>query len=425
MLSTDLTTYRRQPDPAVLAGLEERDALALAEAITRTLPAAHAVARRLLGARDVEALLHATYDALWEEPPTDQTLERWVRVRTAELGVAELSERGTGPASPSVSVVVDGLPAARPSPDPAERRLAALDEAGLEALLSAHDLGIPAREQDRADAGTLLAEALVALAEPTAAEQPAAGAAAADGTLADHVLGLADRDQVPELDAAIASDPARSAAAQLLRRGKRRLEGLPPTPDLGARLLAAVLGGAGTPAPRRRATPSAASALDAPTPARPRPAPATTPRRGPAPETTAGGHMVTDSVEPHRGAAEGPDPAVGSDRAATQLSELFSASDDDEVVNGVLQGDGTAAQGDDTHASAPDDIAELGAEHDGDDGRVVAAYTSGEDDDEYAGSPRPARTGSSVVRLLGLVVLVLGGIALGLVLGRFLIELFQ
>jgi hypothetical protein len=30
-----------------------------------------------------------------------------------------------------------------------------------------------------------------------------------------------------------------------------------------------------------------------------------------------------------------------------------------------------------------------------------------------------------VVRLLGLVVLVLGGIALGLVLGRFLIELFQ
>lgn len=424
MLSTDLTTYRRQPDPAVLAGLEERDALALAEAITRTLPAAHAVARRLLPGREVEALVHATYTALWEEPPTDQPLERWVRVRTAELGVAELSERGAGPASPSVSAVVDGLAAARPSPDPAERRLAALDDAGLQALLRAHDLGVPARAQERADAGTLLAEALVALAEPTAAEQPAAATASADGTLADHILGLADLDQVGKLDAAIAADPARSAAAQLLRRGKRRLEGLPPTPDLGARLLAAVLSES-TPGRRRRAAPAAASALDAPSPVRPRPAPATTPHRGPSPKGPAEQPAPADATEPRSGVAAGPGPAVVPDPAATQLSDLFSKSDDDEVVNGVIQGDRTAEQpDDDAQPGDPKDIGELDEEHDTDDSRVVAAYTAGEDDED-AEAPRPARTSSSVVRLLGLVVLVLGGIALGLVLGRFLIELFQ
>jgi hypothetical protein len=94
-------------------------------------------------------------------------------------------------------------------------------------------------------------------------------------------------------------------------------------------------------------------------------------------------------------------------------------------VNGVIQGDRTAEQpDDDAQPGDPKDIGELDEEHDTDDSRVVAAYTAGEDDED-AEAPRPARTSSSVVRLLGLVVLVLGGIALGLVLGRFLIELFQ
>ncbi|MDQ3538998.1 MAG: hypothetical protein M3415_09425, partial [Actinomycetota bacterium] len=78
--------YRRADERGVVAGLRQRDPLALAEAYHRSVPAAYACARRLLGSSDdVEALLRTVYAELWASPPDGAGLEGWVRARCFDL----------------------------------------------------------------------------------------------------------------------------------------------------------------------------------------------------------------------------------------------------------------------------------------------------------------------------------------------------
>ncbi|MBA2528862.1 MAG: hypothetical protein H0V19_02685, partial [Euzebyales bacterium] len=83
MLPTDPPDHRRTTEAGLLAALRQRDPLALAEAYHRTVPAAYAVARRLLpGSAQVETLLRSLYADLWGNPPGDVALVGWVRRRT-------------------------------------------------------------------------------------------------------------------------------------------------------------------------------------------------------------------------------------------------------------------------------------------------------------------------------------------------------
>jgi hypothetical protein len=241
VLRTDLPSHRRSSEPELVTALLRRDPLALAELCSRTLPVAYAVARRLLPGAEVEALLLTVYADLWEEPPTGVPLERWIRGRTGELGLAELRESGRPPAAPSARTLSPDLP--EPSStylDTTERTLAALDPDDRLALLRAHDAGVPSAEQEGDDAGRALVRALLALADPSGGGAPT-DEPGPDGSVADWVLGLVASERAGVLEAEVAADAELTAHAQALRRGRRRIEGLPPTPDLGPRLVAAVL----------------------------------------------------------------------------------------------------------------------------------------------------------------------------------------
>ncbi len=98
MLRTDLPDHRRASEAELVAALRDRDPLALAEAYHRTIPAAHAGARRLLSrSAEVEALLRQVYAELWRSPPDADPLEGWIRSRTFELAVADLRDRAARP----------------------------------------------------------------------------------------------------------------------------------------------------------------------------------------------------------------------------------------------------------------------------------------------------------------------------------------
>lgn len=261
MLRTDLPDHRRATEEQLLAALTNRDPLALAEAYHRTIPAAHASARRLLsGSSEVEALLREVYAELWSSPPADAALEGWVRARCFNLAAEDLRERDAAPASPSLTALLPELP--RPEVrylDAAERALAELDDQQRKALLSAHDKGVPTQEQNTPDAGAALVGALLALAGP----EP--GAETVDAThcddipeIGDWVLGLLPPDRAAAVASQVNARPECAALAKALRRGRRRLEGLPPTPDMGQRVLVVVL--AGGPAP---AMPSVAPSVPA------------------------------------------------------------------------------------------------------------------------------------------------------------------
>jgi hypothetical protein len=242
VVRTDLPSHRRTGEAELVEALGRHDPLALAEVCSRTLPVAYAVGRRLLPAQEVDGLLLAVYEALWADGPGGLPLERWVRSRTAELGLAELRERGGAPAVPSVRAVAPELPEPSLSYlDTTERTLAALDARERVALLRAHDLGEPSGDQGE-DAGTALNRALRVLADPAEADADPEDVDP-DGRMADWVLGLLDPEVARVLEAEVAADPVRTARVQVLRRGRRRIEGLPPTPDLGPRLVAAVLSG--------------------------------------------------------------------------------------------------------------------------------------------------------------------------------------
>lgn len=230
--------HRRADDAALLAALRSRDLPALAECWQRTAPAAHAVARRLLGAaEDIEALLGEVYAELWASPPASGPLERWARARAFALGAKLLRTRGQGPSAPSCALLLPDLPPARrAATDPVERVIAELSPEAALALVRAHDAGIPASEQPDPRAPAGLEVALEALARQTV-EAGAESAPATPEPLGDMVLGLtgdtALRDQLAE--------PAMAERVRFLRRGRRRLEGLPPAPDLGPRVLLGVV----------------------------------------------------------------------------------------------------------------------------------------------------------------------------------------
>ena len=271
MLRTDLPDHRRATDSELLAALHRRDPLALAEAYHRTISAAHAVARRVLSSTvEVEAVLREVYAQLWAAPPDGAALEGWVRTRCFTTAADDLRERDTAPASPSLTLLLPELPRAEVRYlDAAERALAELDDGQRRVLLQAHDKGVTTEEQDTADAGAALVDALLALAGP----EP--GATAVDPQLCadlpllgDWVLGLLPPARADEVAAQVAARPECGAVAKALRRGRRRLEGLPPTPDMGQRVLVVVLAGAPAPVPAAAPAPAngtgqITSALDA------------------------------------------------------------------------------------------------------------------------------------------------------------------
>lgn len=235
-----MNDHRRSSDEALAAALGRREALALAEMVSRTLPVAHAVARRMVATAEIEPLLVELYADLWERPITDGVLEAQIRHRCYALARERLHESGAAPVSPSVRTLEPDLPESSQSYlDTTERMLAALDEQDRRVLLRAHDQGVPAVEQDVEDAPERLIRALRALGQGEEdTEHPAW-----DRRLGDWVLGLVPIDDGQTLDQLVRREPDREPLVRALRRGRRRVEGLPPAPDLAPRLVAVVLSG--------------------------------------------------------------------------------------------------------------------------------------------------------------------------------------
>ncbi|MGH8904312.1 MAG: RNA polymerase sigma factor [Egibacteraceae bacterium] len=246
MLLTELEDHRRSAEPILLDALQARDPLALAEIYHRTVPAAHACVRRLLSppAR-IEALLRTVYLELWENPPKDVPLEGWIRGRCFALAADDLRAHHTAPASPSAATLLPDLPAPDVRYlDAIERCLSELGERERMILLLAHDCGVDTAAQG-GDAAEALDLALLELAGPETSSADAAALRSdpcPDGLwMGDWVLGLVDHSIAQEFEAFVASRPGCAARARALRRGRRRLEGLPPTPDMGQRILVTVV----------------------------------------------------------------------------------------------------------------------------------------------------------------------------------------
>lgn len=267
LLHIERSDYRRSKEADLLSGLRSRDPLALAEAYHRTSPAAHACARRLLGnTPEAEALLHAVYAQLWTAPPETARLEGWVRSRCFRLGSDHLRERDQAPASPSLALLLPDLPTFEGvTRDPAEDVLAALPEEERRAVLLAHDQGLPTTAQDGSDPAGALDRGLMALAGPGEGAEEGSGQACADLVgMADWTLGLLEADHAARVARAVVDRRPCASRSRALRRGRRRLEGLPAAPDMGQRVLASVLGDLADapPVPGHRALPPATATAD-------------------------------------------------------------------------------------------------------------------------------------------------------------------
>nr|MBA2529740.1 class F sortase [Euzebyales bacterium] len=221
--------------------LHDRDALAFVEVYQRTAPAAHAVARRLLGRTGhVEAALRSVYSDLWLAPPCDGSLIRWVRGRCFAVAAADLRHRAAAPAEPSVATLLDDLPTPTVHHlTRAERCLADLSERGRRAVLLAHDAGVASADQPDPDAADLIEAGLLALADPDA--PPETRTPSGVEGLADWVLGLLPEADAAAVTAAIEGDRELAARTVALHSGRRRLEGLPASPITSQRVLADVL----------------------------------------------------------------------------------------------------------------------------------------------------------------------------------------
>lgn len=245
MVAANESDYRHSSEPELLAGLRAGHPLALAEAYHRTVAGVHAAARRLLGSpRDVEELLSSLYEQLWTEPPQEPPLEGWLRARSFSLGSASLRARGVAPASASLSPLLPDLPRPSVGSDALEQELAELDETERRALTAAFDQGQASLHQEQAGAPAALDLALRTLAgpDPPGDEAQAWSSPCRDVEgLADWTLGLLGREQGEAIGNAVAERADCHARARRLRRGRRRLEGLPPPPDVGQRVIARVL----------------------------------------------------------------------------------------------------------------------------------------------------------------------------------------
>lgn len=418
MPQTTTADHRRSSEHELRAALRSRDALALAEAYHRTSPAAHAVARRLLSASaDVEALLRTVYAELWQAAP-DEPLERWVRTRTFALAAAELAERQAAPASPSTATLLPDLPAPEVRfLDAAERALGELDDEDRRVLLEAHDRGVPASTQEDHDGPARLRRALVALAGPeTAAVAPGADDDTChDATeLADWVLGLVADDTAEAMVDVGAQRPGCAALTRTLRRGRRRLEGLPATPDMGQRILVLVLTGApgAQPAAGAAAATPLASALDAPGELESTGPMAPLPRRTP---PSPGG--ATADERALWGPVEGP---AGTSRETAD----GAVSGVEEHAAPSRQTDPDTPDGEDPYRSLAD------ADDDGDADEIAAVATDDADDTgegdevvwDYDDLEEGESAGRKALRWLGIGLLVAAGSVVGLYLGNLFVS---
>ncbi|HEX6255066.1 MAG TPA: hypothetical protein VFZ70_04585 [Euzebyales bacterium] len=244
MLRTDLTDHRSTDDLRLVRAVADGDAIALAEAYHRTITAAHACARRLLASPvEVEALLRSVYAELWEEPPVEDALEGWVRARSFALGTGYLRQRGLAAPSPSLAAWTSGVDAdeRNAANDPLERMIGELERDQQAALVRAHDQGIPTSDQEEG-AGEALKHALLALASPLSdAERHAAEMCNSGVALANWIFGLLPPHEAATVPGTAAEPTPCGRLAGVLRRARRRFEPLPPTPDLGHRVLAWVL----------------------------------------------------------------------------------------------------------------------------------------------------------------------------------------
>ncbi|CAN5119342.1 hypothetical protein BH23ACT9_BH23ACT9_15350 [soil metagenome] len=258
---------RRADERTLLDALGAGEPLALAEAYHRSVPAAHAVARRLLGGpAEVEDLLLAVYSDLWANPPAGGPLEGWVRRTTWTHGIERLRASQSAPASPSAAGLLPDLPA--PDVrflDAAERAIAELGDDERRALLLAHDKGVPTSSQEEG-ADQALSRALLALAGPdtSAADRAAMEEDACEDlpVLGDWCLGVLEPHHAGTVAEAIDSRAGCAAISRAVRRGRRRIEGLPATPDMGQRVLVTVLTGAFRPAASDLPAPDADQAVD-------------------------------------------------------------------------------------------------------------------------------------------------------------------
>jgi len=259
MPEAPLPDHRRSPDPTLLTAIRAGDHLALAEAWQRTAPAAHAVARRLVGPADAEAILHRLYAELWRSPGSAEPLERWARARCFALSLDLLRAEGRGPAAASVCRAVPDLPSARSTAlDPVERVLAGLPDDAARALVRAHDQGLPTWTHPEPGAPAALRLALRTLAgAPDTPDAPDID----DHPLGDLALGLLDSAQGEVLQNLLLDTPELAEHARVLRRGSRRMEGLPPAPELGPRILLAIVAGIPVPAPVPAPMPTPAPAV--------------------------------------------------------------------------------------------------------------------------------------------------------------------
>lgn len=245
MLRTDLTDHRGTDDARLVRVVADGDAIALAEAYHRTITAAHACARRLLASPvEIEALLRSVYSELWEEPPVDEALEGWVRARCFTLGTGYLRQRGLAAPSASLAAWTSGIDADDHSAghDPLERMIAELTTEQQAALVRAHDQGLRTAEQEDPEAGVALQHALLVLASPlTDDERHAAEMCSSGVALANWIFGLLPPHEAATVPGTAAEPTPCGRLAGVLRRARRRFEPLPPTPDLGHRVLAWVL----------------------------------------------------------------------------------------------------------------------------------------------------------------------------------------
>jgi DNA-directed RNA polymerase specialized sigma24 family protein len=406
VLRTDLSDYRRSSDRELLAGLRERDPLALAEAYHRTIPAAHACARRMLsGSTEVEALLRAVYGELWEQPPTDGALEGWIRSRCFALGGEHLRARGSSPATPSLSELLPDLPATEPRYlDAAERAVSELTPEERRALLRAHDAGLPTHEHGDPDAVNALERALVKLAGP---EGDASDNGCTDlESLGDWALGLVSGELADAISSQVSARPECAERVRMLRRGRRRLEGLPPTPDMGQRILVTVL--AGGPPPAAAAAPAA---QPAPPPAAPPPAIPADEVEAAAEEPDAGddldetGAFDTLAGEPTLSSSLDSDlDTAGDDR----LSDVL-ANGEDQPASALGPYEELAALDDDQHEDAGDlDLS------DEDSGDLLPEYDEDIEDGKRS-------LGARALRIFGYLVLLALGALVGLYVGSWFV----
>ncbi|HEY8341377.1 MAG TPA: hypothetical protein VIK95_16020 [Egibacteraceae bacterium] len=451
MLRTDLVDHRSSDEASLRRALRARDPLALAEGYHRTIAAAHACARRLLASpREVEALLRSVYGGLWQQPPDDDvSLEAWVRRRCFELGSEHLRERGRPPAAPSLALALPDLPTPSETRlDAAERAVAALTPAQRRALVLAHDQGIPSAEQGDPDATASLEAALLALAGSSGSgprsggswdgrETPGPADACDDlPQLADWVLGLLPPAEAEEVADAVNGRPACAEVARALRRGRRRLETLPPTPDMGHRILVTVLAEGG-------GTVRLPSALDDAAPPPPAaPAPAAVPTASPAEPAAAAQPPAPAAEEPAAPEPPAEAPAAAGDDAGPpteqwRLSDLIETEGGDAQLTAVLGGsreepEGTTERVDDAWSGEGWGEADTGPLAGGPDedyqdiaGPDSAAALQFPGIGAAPGSARrEARpsTSSRILRWLGFaLILVLGGI-LGVWIGFFIVN---